>query len=67
MTKSNGTGDIKARLAKAKPGGGLAPEVVAYLERRTQGFVKATAGCGKPVTYGHGRAPGEKKDKPGRG
>lgn len=65
MSKANGTGDIKARLAKAKPDGGLSPETVAWLERRTQGFVKATSGKGKPTTYGAIKR--DKQDKGGRG
>lgn len=58
MTKRNGSPPSESesrsgRLTRV----GLAPEVEAMLTRRTQGFQRATAGKGLPVTWGKGDGP----------
>ncbi|MCA1571666.1 MAG: hypothetical protein LC798_15400 [Chloroflexi bacterium] len=47
------------RTDRLKPGGGIAPDVAAWLERRTLAFQMATSGRGKPTTYGGTKREGK--------
>lgn len=51
------------RGSPAKGEGNLSAETVAMLQRRTEGFQRATSGKGQPLTYGTGAPP---KDPPKR-
>ena len=63
MTARNGKPVESVEKLTAKPGGGMPAKSVEWLERRTAAFQEMTSGAGKPMSYGHGKAPSQ-ADKP---
>lgn len=41
--------------------GGISPEMGERLRQRSLVFQQMTSGRGKPMSYGHGKPPGQKK------
>lgn len=66
MSAANGKGppeDVAERVGRLKPGGGITDETAEFLQRRTEGFQRATSGRGQPLTYGSGKEPPAKAKK----
>lgn len=66
MSSSNGKpppDETSERVGRLTPGGGITPEAAEFLQRRTEGFQRATSGRGQPLTYGTGKPPSDKPKK----